>query len=909
MKTFVCVSMCFALFVSVAGAQDKKPAGLPKPAVDLEPGVYHYRVKLEAGGQVMNLKSSTTIQDGGASWTAIGEMEMPGGSVTDTTTIEKTTLIPQKRHLSRGPVVVDLDFSNDKATGKISMNGQESSIGVDMGGPLFADGAGANEAIASLPLAVGYSVSFRNLDIQTHKVRLLQLTVAGIESVTVPAGKFDAFRVDITSADGGSDKRTVWVAKDTRKVVKGSASVAAMGGAVFTAELLGDEAIGLSAQENKTAETTPTVPATSQAAGTVTGVKVAPDRVVLAPGQDKQFIGTVEGTGTFSIALNWSVNGVAGGSASLGTISSSGLYVTPFPVPAAVTLTATSSTDATKSASATITFAALPVAAGPALVVDAAAPAHRISPLIYGMNSWRLRDPQHEAAKVAKEVRLPLNRWGGDGYTLYNYKLDVSDLGDDWFFEIAPNKNTKYPDVSEFNSKVIGDRASGAKTMATMPVIGWTAKTRTPGSSFAVAKYGAQQKADPYWGLYGNGVKPDGTPITNNDPNDICMPIDESWASDWVKYLVSRFGNAANGGVAIYALDNEPNWWDKMHRDVHPLPFTYDEVTENGLRVAKAIKAADPTAELSGPVIDYWLTYFYSKKDIEWMFQRHVPDATGGFTDRKSHGNIPLIDYYLRAFKAAQDADPQHTRFLDYLDLHTYFAANDAMLKPAGTSQQQRTVIDSTRVFWDPTYTDPIFRNPDNYMEPLAPQMIPRMKKWVATNYPGTKIAISEYNWGAAEHISGAVAQADILGIFGREGLDLGAIWGPPNLNAPLMFAFKIFRNYDDAGSGFGDMSLAATSADQGKLAVYAARRTADQTINVVVINKTFGDLRADLPLDHFEAQGPAKVYQYSGADLTQIRALPQIEAFKPGTKVEASVLNNQLFPAMSITMYAIPGR
>jgi hypothetical protein len=186
--------------------------------------------------------------------------------------------------------------------------------------------------------------------------------------------------------------------------------------------------------------------------------------------------------------------------------------------------------------------------------------------------------------------------------------------------------------------------------------------------------------------------------------------------------------------------------------------------------------------------------------------------------------------------------------------------------------------------------------------------MIPRMKNWVAANYPGTKIAITEYNWGAPEHISGAVAQADILGIFGREGLDLGALWEPPKLNSPLMFAFKIFRNYDGAGAGFGDTSLAATSADQGKLAVYAARRTADHTITVVVINKTFGDLRADLPLDHFKAGGPAKVYQYSGLDLARIREIPAVKASGAGEEVETSMVKDQLFPAMSITMYAIPG-
>ena len=77
----------------------------------------------------------------------------------------------------------------------------------------------------------------------------------------------------------------------------------------------------------------------------------------------------------------------------------------------------------------------------------------------------------------------------------------------------------------------------------------------------------------------------------------------------------------------------------------------------------------------------------------------------------------------------------------------------------------------------------------------------------------------------------------------------------------------------------------------------------------MVVINKTFGDLRADLALDHFKAKEPAKVYQYSGADLTHIRTLPVVKASKPGKKASASAVKDQLFPAMSITMYAIRGK
>jgi len=107
-----------------------------------------------------------------------------------------------------------------------------------LGGPLFADGPGAPQAIGALPLADGYSTTYRNFDPQKQKSKLIQLTVAGGESVTVPAGTFDAYKVELTSADGGPDKMTLWIAKDSRKAVKLAAVLAQMGGATLTAELL-----------------------------------------------------------------------------------------------------------------------------------------------------------------------------------------------------------------------------------------------------------------------------------------------------------------------------------------------------------------------------------------------------------------------------------------------------------------------------------------------------------------------------------------------------------------------------------------------------------------------------------------------------------------------------------------------
>ena len=224
--------------VVLAKKIDAGTIGAPKPATDLQPGTYNYQVKIEMGGQQMNMKLSTAIQDGAGSWTATDQMDTPQGAATDTATLEKGSLLLLKRSLKQGPVAIDLDFAGNKAAGKMSMNGQDKPIAVDLGGPLFADAAGSDQVIACLPLVEGYNTTFRNFDVQTQKVKLLQLTVAGKEEVKVPAGTFNALRVEISSADGGSDKRTLWIVGETRKVVKVTAVLASMGGAVMTQELV-----------------------------------------------------------------------------------------------------------------------------------------------------------------------------------------------------------------------------------------------------------------------------------------------------------------------------------------------------------------------------------------------------------------------------------------------------------------------------------------------------------------------------------------------------------------------------------------------------------------------------------------------------------------------------------------------
>jgi Glycoside hydrolase family 44 len=648
----------------------------------------------------------------------------------------------------------------------------------------------------------------------------------------------------------------------------------------------------------------------------ITSISVSPNAATI--GAQVQFTANVSGTGSFSSAVKWSVLGTPGSTMSAGTISTTGLYITPYPAPPTVSVVATSTQDTTKSGSAMVTLNPPVAGSGPALTVDAGAQTHTINPYIYGMNYYAL-DPT-----AAKAVNLSIDRWGGNATSRYNYLLDATSSASDWYFENQVGLPGGTTANSSFNKMVTDDAANGTKTLGTVPVMGWVAKDTTS-CSFPTSTYPNQQKVDSGRGcgngFYEQGVggctNSSGCNITGIDPNSTSMPVDPTFVGNWVKFLVGKFGTAASGGVAVYDLDNEPSWWNAVHRDVHSAPFTYDEVTTHGLAAAEAIKTADPTAEVSGPVVDYWWNYFYSKKDIESGWGTGpCYEPWQNPVDRNAHGGVPLIEYYLQQFKSYEIA--HNVRLLDYVDLHTYFAPDNLAFSTGGDTDLQKVRLDSTRVFWDPTYIDPSFNQPNyigdaNYTASCntptqSPQVIPMMKTWVANDYPGTKMAITEYNWGGLEHINGALAQADILGIFGREGLDLGTLWGPPDpgTQVPGVMAFETYRNYDGAGSTFGDKALTSTSTDQSKLSVYGALRTRDDVVTVVVLNKTYGDLTTTLSLANLIPGGAVKAFLYSSAHLAGIVAQPDVTVTAPTGAGTTSTITTT-FRAQSITIFIVP--
>lgn len=210
---------------------------LPSPASPLAAGSATYSAKIEAGAQSTSFTTSVSVREEGGAWVVTETATLPMGEAVDTTTLDKASLVVLKRAVKQGPIAIDLSFTPTKVTGTFSTGGQGKPVDVETGGPIFADGAGAYQVLATLPLAQGYTTTFRNFDVQRQKVTLKQARVAGVESVTVPAGTFNAFKVELASAEGDPGQTTVWVASDSRKVVRIAATLPRLPGATLTSEL------------------------------------------------------------------------------------------------------------------------------------------------------------------------------------------------------------------------------------------------------------------------------------------------------------------------------------------------------------------------------------------------------------------------------------------------------------------------------------------------------------------------------------------------------------------------------------------------------------------------------------------------------------------------------------------------
>ena len=510
--------------------------------------------------------------------------------------------------------------------------------------------------------------------------------------------------------------------------------------------------------------------------------------------------------------------------------------------------------------------------------VDLNANRHPINPNIYGV--------AHATTAQLNDLNSPLNRNGGNNTTRYNWQLNADNRGNDWYYEsIGDSSATAAERGDTFFSN---SRAANAQAMLTVPMIDWVAKlgaNRSKLAGFSIAKYGAQTGSDWQWFPdAGNGILTNGQYVTGNDPNDANVPSNSSFQQGWVQHLVSRWGANANGGLRYYILDNEPSIWHATHRDVHPTGATMDEIKNKILDYAGKIKVVDPSALVVGPEEWGWSGYLFSGYDQQY-------GSTHGWSflpDRNNHGGADYLPWLLDQLR--RDNTTTGKRLLDIFTVHYYPQGGEFSDDVSNTMQLRRNR--STRSLWDASYVDESWIND-------RVQLIPRLKNWVNTYYPGTLIGITEYNWGAENHINGATTQADILGIFGREGLDTAARWTTPASSTPTYKAMKMYRNYDGNKSTFGNTSIGATTANPDNVAAFAAQRSTDGALTVMVVSKyTSGNTPATINLANFAHNGAAQVWQLTAANATNRLADIGISGNSFGVTL----------PPQSITLFVVAG-
>lgn len=312
------------------------------------------------------------------------------------------------------------------------------------------------------------------------------------------------------------------------------------------------------------------------------------------------------------------------------------------------------------------------------------------------------------------------------------------------------------------------------------------------------------------------------SPVGSPDKTDSYIYMDEL-----VNYFVTRYGNASTAnGIKFCAMDNEPALWSSTHPRIHPVKVTCAELIERTTQLSTAVKDVDPYAAICGPALYGFGAYYDLQTATDW--------------NSVKNGYTWFIDYYLDKMKIASNS--QNQRLLDVLDLHWYPEAQDASGSritdtPAPYSQNNgETRMQAPRTLWDTGYYEKSWIG-DWYRTYLP--LLTKVTTSINTYYSGTKLAFTEYNYGASDHISGGIAQADVLGIFGKYGIYLSTYWG--SNGAYSNAAFELYRNYNGSNAAFGDTRIQASMSDKVNSSIYGSTVFADQTrVHLIVLNKNY---------------------------------------------------------------------
>lgn len=444
--------------------------------------------------------------------------------------------------------------------------------------------------------------------------------------------------------------------------------------------------------------------------------------------------------------------------------------------------------------------------------IDTNSGRREISPYIYGINE-HLADSGVSATAI---------RAGGNRYSAYNWETNASSAGSDW---IHSSDNFLVSSLSEDEQNTPGEVAlklsekcteMGAYSMMTLQMAGYVSADMKGSVSER------QTAPSERW----NEVifKKDGKFSLKPDLDDGVVYMDE-----FVNYLVKKLGDSSSKkGIKGYSLDNEPGLWSATHARIHPEQTTCEELVNKSIELSEAVKNVDPGAEIFGPALYGFGAFCDLAGAPDWQKISEGKDYRW------------FIDYYLEEMKKAEDAHGK--RLLDAVDLHFYTEAqgvcNERYCHHYDNEECAYARMNSTRTLWDESYRERSWiTNTGTDLMPLLPNLQQSIDKY----YPGTKIAITEYNFGGEDHISGAVAEADALGIFAKYGVYLATLFTGEN---PFgCAAINLYTNYDGNESGFGDTLVSCESSDIERSTAYAGVfGDSSDVVTLVVTNKSFAD-------------------------------------------------------------------
>ena len=493
---------------------------------------------------------------------------------------------------------------------------------------------------------------------------------------------------------------------------------------------------------------------------------------------------------------------------------------------------------------------------------------HPISRFVYGLN-FAGEPSAWGGADTPPEVTL--NRMGGNRLSAYNWETNYSNAGSDYRYQNDQLLSPSTVPGEAVRARAAATFARGAAFLATVPMLPYVAGDACNcdvGTSDAglPARLAAHFKRN----LPSRGADAPAAagPSSGPDPRDREVHQDE-----FVAWAAHTFPGAAGDPARrlMFSLDNEPDLWHATHKEVQsdfgddprtPRLQTYDAFVDETIAFAAAVKRVLPEATVFGPALGTYTGYV--------TLGRHPKDDPT-YGDWRT---TPFLDVYLDRLRDAERRGGR--RLVDVLDVHWYPAPAGGYDVGDDRARQDSAMVDARvqapRSLWDPAYDE---RSWVTEVTAGPVRLLPRLRAQVAAHYPGTRLAVTEYYFGRGGDPSGGVAQADALGIFGREGVYAAAAWPRAALGewggdgrrayAYLFGAFRMFLDYDGAGGRFGDVGVDAVAADPAAASVYASIDGRGDVV-VVAINKGRAPRPVRLRVEHPAALASVRAYALTAA-------------------------------------------